>query len=88
SFNAKFETDFDPSLPKINVVPQDIGRVILNLINNAFYTVSEKAKSLMPNAESYEPTVVVSTKNLGDKVEVKVKDNGNGISEKIKDKIF
>ena len=88
SFNAKFETDFDPSLPKINVVSQDIGRVILNLINNAFYTVSEKAKSLMPNAESYEPTVVVSTKNLGDKVEVKVKDNGNGISEKIKDKIF
>ncbi len=88
SFNAKFETDFDPSFPKINVVPQDIGRVILNLINNAFYAVNEKAKSLMPNAESYEPTVVVSTKNLGDKVEVKVKDNGNGISEKIKDKIF
>ncbi|MEZ5029269.1 MAG: ATP-binding protein [Ferruginibacter sp.] len=88
SFNAKFETDFDPSLPKINVVPQDMGRVILNLINNAFYAVNEKAKSLMPNAGGFEPTVVVSTKYLGDKVEVKVKDNGNGIPDKIKDKIF
>ncbi|MBS1919118.1 MAG: tetratricopeptide repeat protein [Bacteroidetes bacterium] len=88
TFNAKFETDFDTNLPKINVLPQDIGRVILNLINNAFYAVSEKAKSSKQNAEGYEPTVSVSTKSLGDKVEVKVKDNGNGIPSTIKDKIF
>ncbi len=88
SFNAKFETDFDPSLPKIDVVPQDMGRVILNLINNAFYAVNEKANSLMPDAESYDPTVVVSTKKIGDRVEIKIKDNGNGIPSAIKDKIF
>jgi signal transduction histidine kinase len=85
SFNAKFETDFDPSIPKINIVPQDIGRVILNLINNAFYAVNEKAKL---RAASYEPTVIVSTRKVNGKVEVKVKDNGNGIPDSIKDKIF
>ncbi|OQY96271.1 MAG: hypothetical protein B6D37_01930 [Sphingobacteriales bacterium UTBCD1] len=85
SFNAKFETDFDPSLPKINVVPQEIGRVILNLINNAFYAVSERKKL---NETGYEPTVIVSTRNERDMIEIKVKDNGTGIPEKIKDKIF
>jgi signal transduction histidine kinase/ligand-binding sensor domain-containing protein len=85
SFNAKFETHLDPSLPKVNVVPQDFGRVILNLINNAFYAVSEKAKL---QAASYEPQVIVSTKKVGDKVEISVKDNGSGISESIKEKIF
>ena len=85
SFNAKFETHFDESLPKINVVPQDIGRVILNLINNAFYAVSEKSKQ---NISGYEPTVIVSTKKLNDKIEIKVSDNGNGIPESIKEKIF
>ncbi len=85
SFNAKFEADFDPSLEKLNVVPQDIGRVILNLINNAFYAVTEKRKANLPG---YEPTVTVSTKKLYDKVEIKVKDNGNGIPQKILDKIF
>jgi len=85
SFNAKFETNFDPSLPKINVVPQEIGRVILNLINNAFYAVSERKKL---NEPGYEPEVIVSTRKERDKVEIKVKDNGTGISEKIKEKIF
>jgi len=87
SFNANFETDCDPSVGKINVVPQDIGRVLLNLINNAFYAVSEKAKRNIPG---YEPTVTVATKKLGEsgKVEVKVKDNGIGVPESIKDKIF
>jgi len=85
SFNAKFETHLDKSIEKINVVPQDIGRIILNLINNAFYAVSEKKKQ---NGDSYEPTVIVSTKKLGDKIEIKVKDNGNGIPQKILDKIF
>ncbi|MBS1631950.1 MAG: HAMP domain-containing histidine kinase [Bacteroidetes bacterium] len=85
SFNAEFKTDFDTSLPKINVVAQDIGRVVLNLINNAFYAVNEKKKS---GIEDYNPTVTVSTKKINDKVEIKVSDNGNGIPEKIKDKIF
>ena len=85
TFNAKFETDLDDTIEKINVVPQEIGRVILNLINNAFYTVSEKKKHL--NA-TYEPTVSISTKKLKDKIEIKVKDNGNGIPGKVVDKIF
>jgi len=85
TFNAKFEIDLDKSIDKINVVPQEIGRVILNLINNAFYTVSEKKRQLNG---TYEPTVVVSTRRLENKVEVKVKDNGNGIPQKVMDKIF
>ncbi|MDH5249700.1 MAG: ATP-binding protein [Cyclobacteriaceae bacterium] len=85
SFNARLETDFDSSLEKINVVPQDIGRVILNLINNAFYAVSEKIKQNIPG---YEPTVTVSTKKKGDKVLISVRDNGNGISQSVMDKIF
>jgi two-component system, NtrC family, sensor kinase len=85
SFNAKFETNLDPSIEKINVVPQDIGRVVLNLINNAFYAVNEKAKL---SANSYEPRVTVSTKKLDNKIEISVKDNGNGIPGAIKEKIF
>jgi signal transduction histidine kinase len=85
TFNAKFEMDLDKSIEKINVVPQEIGRVILNLINNAFYTVSEKKRQLNG---VYEPTVVISTRKLEDRIEVKVKDNGNGIPQKVLEKIF
>lgn len=85
SFNAKFETDFDTTLQKINIVPQEIGRVILNLINNAFYSVSDKKKT---NPEGYEPTVTISTRNLDDKAEIRIKDNGNGVPKKVVDKIF
>ena len=85
SFNATMKTDFDASIGNINIIPQDIGRVILNLITNAFYVVDEKKKSGLKN---YEPTVSVSTKKVGDKVEIKVADNGNGIPQKILDKIF
>jgi len=85
SFNARFETDFDPLIGKINIVPQEIGRVILNLINNAFYAVSEKKRKA---ADGYEPVVTLSTgKNKG-RLEIKVKDNGNGIPQKVLDKIF
>ncbi len=89
SFNAKIETDFDESLEKINVIPQDIGRVILNLINNAFYAVNERS-SLAKASEDlkYEPTVTVATKKTMDKIAISVKDNGNGIPDKVKDKIF
>jgi signal transduction histidine kinase len=85
TFNAKFETKFDNSIGKISILPQDTGRVILNLINNAFYAVTEKKKN-HPNG--YEPTVMVSTKKLGDKIELRVIDNGNGIPQKVLDKIF
>ncbi len=87
SFNAKFETQLDPTLPKLRVIPQDIGRVLLNLINNAFYAVSERLRQAQPDS-GFEPTVIVSTKNLGDKIEISVKDNGNGIPDSIKEKIF
>ena len=85
SFNAKFETDFDESIGKISVIPQDMGRVILNLLTNAFYVVSEKRREL---GESFQPEVAITTKKLDNGIEIKVKDNGNGIPEKIIDKIF
>ena len=85
SFNAVTKTEFDNSIGKINVNPQEIGRVILNLINNAFYAVSEKARQNIPG---YEPTVIVSTKKEKGKAEITVKDNGNGIPQKILDKVF
>jgi len=85
SFNAILKTDFDETIGNINVIPQDIGRVLLNLYNNAFYAVTEKKQQ---PGESYEPTVTVSSKKIGDKVLIVVKDNGNGIPQKIVDKIF
>ena len=89
NFNAKFETDFDGKLVKVNVIPQDIGRVVLNLITNAFYAVNEKSSSAKASGDTkYEPTVFVSTKKVGKKVEIKVLDNGNGIPKKVLDKIF
>jgi signal transduction histidine kinase len=96
SFNATLHTDFDPGIGKIPVMPQDIGRVLLNLYNNAFYAVAEKAKS---SAKGFEPTVSVATslvpasnssamRSSIDTVVISVKDNGNGIPQKIMDKIF
>jgi signal transduction histidine kinase len=85
SFNATLHTDFDESIGKIEIIPQDIGRVILNLITNAFFVVDEKKKS---GIENYEPTVSVSTKKMGAKILICVKDNGNGIPSKVLDKIF
>ena len=78
SFNADFKTELDESIPKINVVPQDIGRVLLNLINNAFQAVREVEK----------PKVTVTTKQVDNKLVVTVSDNGPGIADDIKDKIF
>lgn len=101
SFNATMKTDFDESIGNINIIPQDIGRVILNLITNAFYAVTQKKRSLLPTEggienpdNSYEPTVTVITRKLnagpadGSRIEIIVKDNGNGISQKVLDKIF
>jgi len=85
SFNAKFETNLDPSLPAIAVLPQEIGRVVLNLINNAFYAVNERKRA---NAEGYEPTVRVTTKKIGNQVGITISDNGTGIPEAVIEKIF
>ena len=85
SFNAGFKTSLDDSLHKISVIPQDIGRVLLNVINNAFYAVDKKAKQ---GSAGYQPEVMVSTKQIEGKVEIRIKDNGIGISEKIREKIF
>ncbi len=127
SFNATMNTDFDDSIGKINIIPQDLGRVVLNLINNAFYAVDQRLKAcqvepvktdktnvtndaqpdktnaaqpdnadvnqschpeLVEGSKGYEPTVSITTKKVGDKVEIRVSDNGNGIPQKVLDKIF
>lgn len=85
SFNTTLKTDFDETIGKIDIIPQDIGRVILNLITNAFYAVQEKQKS---NNVVYEPVVSVCSKRSGEGVEITVRDNGNGIPQKNLDKIF
>jgi signal transduction histidine kinase len=85
SFNATMKTDLDEGIGKINVISQDMGRVLLNLFNNAFYAVAQKKKQLL---DGYEPTLFVSTKKLDGKVQIRVKDNGNGIPQKALDKIF
>ena len=84
-FNVVMNTYFDDSIGNISIIPQDIGRVLLNLYNNAFYAVTERKKQ-QPN--DYEPTVSISSKKMGHKVILTVKDNGNGIPQKVIDKIF
>jgi signal transduction histidine kinase len=85
SFHARFETDFDNTINNVTVVPQEIGRVILNLLNNAFYSVTERKKLA---GDGYTPTVNITTRKKADRVEIKVNDNGNGVPQKILDKIF
>jgi signal transduction histidine kinase len=94
SFNATMKTNFDETIGKVNVLGQDLGRVILNLITNAFYAVQEKfSEALAKENSNYKPTVTVSTKKTttpsgAEGIEIRVKDNGNGIPEAIKKKIF
>ena len=85
SFNATMKTDFDTTIGNINLIPQDIGRVILNLITNAFYAIIEKKKQI---GADYEPTVTVSTKKINGKIEIRVSDNANGIPQNVLTKIF
>ncbi|MBK6732214.1 MAG: GHKL domain-containing protein [Bacteroidetes bacterium] len=85
TFNATMKTDFDNSIGEINIISQDIGRVILNLLTNAFYAVSEKKKQL---GDGYEPTVSINTREVNKHIEIHVSDNGNGIPQKVLDKIF
>ncbi|MFD2200494.1 sensor histidine kinase [Shivajiella indica] len=103
SFNSDFKSELDPNMPLVKIIPQDLGRVLLNLINNAFYACHERSKKELIGSEGdiadpdiyegkgskpYSPQVKVSTKNLGSKFEIKVSDNGLGIPEEIKEKIF
>ncbi|MCK6692626.1 MAG: ATP-binding protein [Thermoanaerobaculia bacterium] len=95
NFNAKMVTDFDPTVGKVEVIPQDMGRVLLNLINNAFYAVQQRQRSAaqdlpgLQNLEGlYAPTVTVSTQKTDNQIVIKVKDNGTGIPEEVKAKIF
>ena len=91
SFNATMKTDFDESVGKIDVIPQDIGRVLLNLYNNAFYATSERQKTeglMQEENPAYTPVVSVATKKSENSVLITVSDNGNGIPQKIVDKIF
>ncbi len=100
SFKVTIVTDFDKSIEKVHAIPQDIGRVMLNLFSNAFYAVNEKSKLIASEErllidpeditaiQPYEPTLTVSTKKIGNLVEIKVKDNGTGIPKKALDKIF
>ena len=85
SFNAEMVTNFDVNLPKVNVIPQDIGRVLLNLLNNAFYAVNQKKKAV---GEGHNPEVIVSTSTENGQLIIKVKDNGIGIPDAIKEKIM
>ncbi len=85
SFNCKLVTDFSPDLPPVNVIGQDMGRVLLNLINNAFYAVGKKAST---QPEGYQPTVTVSTGQVANTIEIRVKDNGIGMPESVREKVF
>ncbi|MDN3582679.1 ATP-binding protein [Mucilaginibacter flavus] len=84
-FNAGMKTSFDDSIGKIQAIPQDLGRVLLNLFNNSFYSVAEKKKQ---NIEGYEPLLTVVTKKINGSVEITVTDNGTGIPQKVLDKIY
>ncbi|CAN5843042.1 hypothetical protein BH24BAC1_BH24BAC1_19990 [soil metagenome] len=88
SFNAALVTNFDPDLGKVEVVPQELGRVLLNLFHNAFYAVQQKTKLAHAGAAGYKPTVHVTTRKVGDQVDLRVRDNEIGIPEAAKSKIF
>jgi two-component system, NtrC family, sensor kinase len=85
-FEIALKQSFDPSAGEIDVFPQDIRRALLNLISNGFYAVTKRVEAT--NGSDYEPVVVASTKNLGDCVEIRIRDNGTGISPDVKDKMF
>jgi two-component system, NtrC family, sensor kinase len=85
TFNSAMVTNLDSNLPKVNVIPQDFGRVLLNLFNNAFYAVHQKQKT---GGADYKPEVSVTTSLENGQIIIKVKDNGNGVPENIKDKIM
>jgi signal transduction histidine kinase len=84
-FNCRIERSFDGSIGHLDLVPQDLGRVFINILNNAFYAVYEKSKT---NGEVYEPAVAVSTVRFNGSVEIRINDNGPGVPETLRKKIF
>ncbi len=92
SFNVTIEKDYDESIGKLEVVPHDISRVFLNVLNNACYAAFQKQKAnseeQKANGDGFSPTIVVTTKNLRDRIEIRIRDNGNGIPAEIREKIF
>lgn len=90
TFNAKIEKHLDPTLPKISVSPQSLGRVFLNLINNALYTIHEKAQTLLEKdpKSTFMPTITVTSEQTKDDIIIKIRDNGDGMTKEIQDKIF
>jgi signal transduction histidine kinase len=97
SFNADMHTDFDESIKTISIIPQDIGRVVLNLVTNAFYACTERSRSMVNEKSiaakvsgdtTYKPLVSIATKKKKNTVEITVTDNGNGIPDAVKEKIF
>jgi signal transduction histidine kinase len=85
TFNADFKTHLDPTVPKVLIIPQDFGRVLLNLFNNGFYAVQQKSRM---GIEGYKPLVEVSTELLEKEIVIKVRDNGTGIPDSVRNKIF
>jgi signal transduction histidine kinase len=84
-FNVTFKKDLDPAIGKVKIVPQDFSRVILNIVNNACYAVFEKSTKQIPG---YSPEISISTKRIGNQIEIRIKDNGSGIPQAIIDKVF
>jgi signal transduction histidine kinase len=85
-FKINMERSFDPAAGQVDVYPQEITRVLLNLISNGFYAATKRKEQ--DNSDGYEPTLAASTKNLGDKVEIRIRDNGTGIPHEVRDKMF
>jgi two-component system, NtrC family, sensor kinase len=85
-FKITMERSFDPAAGEIDVFPQEITRALLNLISNGFYAATKRKEQ--DNSDGYEPTLTASTKNLGDRVEIRIRDNGTGVSPEVRDKMF
>ena len=86
SFTITLERSFDPAAGEVDLFPQEITRALLNLISNGFYAATKRKAEA--NGGNYEPTVAAATKNLGDSVEIRIRDNGTGISPEVKEKLF
>ncbi len=85
-FNITLEKSFDPAAGEVDLFPQEITRVLLNLISNGFYAATKRKAEA--NGGNYEPTLAAATKNLGDSVEIRIRDNGTGIPPEVKEKMF
>src|SRR6185436_15481757 len=83
-FNITLERSFDPAAGEVDVFPQEITRVLLNLISNGFYAVAQR--KAQASSEGYEPTLMAATRNLGDRLEIRIRDNGTGIPPEVRDK--